>query len=689
MGYSWIAVSKGDIKMKSSKTVITLLAAALFMFSVWWAFADAPPDTISYQGFLTDSAGVPVNGTPDMKVVFYIASAGGTGVYTETHSAVTVSNGQFNIQLGAGTTTDDWPAAVDFSQALWLEITVAGSLLTPRIPLSTVPYARYAHAVPDNYITTQQISDTLSFADSDLVDLSAINASSTDEGLILPQAADVSASIAEGQISWDSDDDTLFVGTGGSQVMFGTGSGDITAVNTSSSSGLTGGVTTGAANLSISVDGSTIEILGNTVQIKDSGVTAAKIANGAIVDANIDASANIADSKLANITTGGKVANSATTATNNNTFNTIVARDAGGNFSAGTVTASLSGNASTATALAANGGNCNPGNYPLGVDASGAVESCTAVGGANTALNNLTSVAINESLVSDADDTDDLGSATNEWKDLYIDGTANIDALVADTADINAGTVDATIGGTTPAAGTFTGLTTGVDGTDGSLTVYSEQGGTDYSVIFQPNTTMTQNTTYTLPADDGTGGQVLSTDGSGALSWTAGGASQLTDLSDVGTATATSGHMMIADGTNWDNVAISGDVTILSTGVTDIQDGKVDLNDLAVDTCTANQVIKRNAGNTAWECADDATGGGGTVTVYKQATNATTVDVSCSAGVAVGGGCQDTSASGAFYDTFPICGGGICSDGATNQNGWRCIFATAAPANTAYVICTN
>jgi len=35
--------------------------------------------------------------------------------------------------------------------------------------------------------------------------------------------------------------------------------------------------------------------------------------------------------------------------------------------------------AATATALAANGANCLAGNYPLGVDASGAVESCTAV----------------------------------------------------------------------------------------------------------------------------------------------------------------------------------------------------------------------------------------------------------------------------------------------------------------------
>jgi len=43
----------------------------------------------------------------------------------------------------------------------------------------------------------------------------------------------------------------------------------------------------------------------------------------------------------------------------------------------GDVTGDVTGNADTATALAANGANCNAGEYPLGVDASGAVESCT------------------------------------------------------------------------------------------------------------------------------------------------------------------------------------------------------------------------------------------------------------------------------------------------------------------------
>jgi len=74
--------------------------------------------------------------------------------------------------------------------------------------------------------------------------------------------------------------------------------------------------------------------------------------------------------------------------------------------------------------------------------------------------NNIASTSYNSDIIPDTDDAYDLGSVTNEWKDLYIDGVANIDSLVADTADIDAGTIDgAVIGGTTAAAGTFTDLT--------------------------------------------------------------------------------------------------------------------------------------------------------------------------------------------------------------------------------------
>jgi hypothetical protein len=57
-------------------------------------------------------------------------------------------------------------------------------------------------------------------------------------------------------------------------------------------------------------------------------------------------------------TASTSIPNSATTATSANTANTIVARDASGNFSAGTITATLSGNATnvTGTVAIANGG---------------------------------------------------------------------------------------------------------------------------------------------------------------------------------------------------------------------------------------------------------------------------------------------------------------------------------------------
>jgi hypothetical protein len=90
---------------------------------------------------------------------------------------------------------------------------------------------------------------------------------------------------------------------------------------------------------------------------------ATAIAAGVIVNADINASAAIADTKLDTIATALKVSNSATTAASANTASAIVARDASGNFSAGTITANLTGNASgssgsttgnaaTATALA-------------------------------------------------------------------------------------------------------------------------------------------------------------------------------------------------------------------------------------------------------------------------------------------------------------------------------------------------
>ena len=94
---------------------------------------------------------------------------------------------------------------------------------------------------------------------------------------------------------------------------------------------------------------------------------ATAIAAGVIVDADINASAGIVDTKLATISTASKVSNSATTATSANTASAIVARDASGNFTAGTITAALTGTAS---------GNLVSGGA-LGTPSSGTLTNCT------------------------------------------------------------------------------------------------------------------------------------------------------------------------------------------------------------------------------------------------------------------------------------------------------------------------
>jgi len=117
---------------------------------------------------------------------------------------------------------------------------------------------------------------------------------------------------------------------------------------------------------------STFAQVSGDISITSAGV--ASIGSGVIVDADINAAAAIAVSKLAantisGVTLGGTLAaltagsyitsggtytgatarTFAVDATDANTASKVVARDASGNFSAGTITAALSGNATTAT----------------------------------------------------------------------------------------------------------------------------------------------------------------------------------------------------------------------------------------------------------------------------------------------------------------------------------------------------
>jgi hypothetical protein len=125
-----------------------------------------------------------------------------------------------------------------------------------------------------------------------------------------------------------------------------------------------------AGVLSVNVDDSTIETNTDALRLKDGGIT----------DAKVNASAAIALSKLAAVTASRALVS-----------------DGSGFVSASAVTSTELG-------------------YVSGV--TSAIQT-QIDGKAGTALDNLASVAINTSLVSDTDNTDDLGSAAIGWANVY------------------------------------------------------------------------------------------------------------------------------------------------------------------------------------------------------------------------------------------------------------------------------
>ena len=137
----------------------------------------------------------------------------------------------------------------------------------------------------------------------------------------------------------------------------------------------------------------------------------------------------------------------------------------------------------------------------LQVDTNSTLTGNLTVNG-NTTLGNAASDTVTVTadvaspLLPSADDTYDLGAVGSEWRNLYIDGTANIDALVADTADIDGGSIDGvTIGGSSAGAGTFTTLT--ATGTSTLTTVDINGGAIDGAIIGANSAAAITGTTIT------------------------------------------------------------------------------------------------------------------------------------------------------------------------------------------------
>ena len=157
----------------------------------------------------------------------------------------------------------------------------------------------------------------------------------------------------------------------------------------------------------------------------------------------------------------------------------------------------------------------------------------------------------------------DLGTSSLEFKDLFLDGTATVDALVADTADINGGTIDgATIGATSASTGAFTTLSASAAVTLSST--LSVQGNTTLGNAASDTVTVTADIASDLiPSADSTHSL-----GDSSNYWsnafidaitTTGNVSVGGNLTVTGTTTFNGGTLTLGDASD-DNVVFGADV---------------------------------------------------------------------------------------------------------------------------------
>ena len=93
--------------------------------------------TLSYQGYLSTLNNVPVNDAIHMTFSLYDSMTGGSPVWTESQSAVTVENGVYTVLLGSSTAL-----TITFDKIYYLGIAIGTDAeMSPRYELSSVPYA--------------------------------------------------------------------------------------------------------------------------------------------------------------------------------------------------------------------------------------------------------------------------------------------------------------------------------------------------------------------------------------------------------------------------------------------------------------------------------------------------------------------------------------------------------------------
>ena len=128
------------------------------------------PHQINYQGLLTDDSGTPLAGTYELTFTIYSDSLTGVLIWTETRYGIDVEEGLVNLLLGRKTPLLEY----HFNQEeRWLEIAVDGSTLSPRMKMTSVPWALRASIADTALVTLGGSGDghSLDADDGDPVDV--------------------------------------------------------------------------------------------------------------------------------------------------------------------------------------------------------------------------------------------------------------------------------------------------------------------------------------------------------------------------------------------------------------------------------------------------------------------------------------------------------------------------------------